>query len=256
MNPIKKYIISCLPIVFCLGSLGFTENQTIDANTTEPAVSYGAEVDFTSRYIWRGMPFSEGAVMQTSVWVSAADFTLTLWNNFVLHHEPNHGQVNEFDLTLGYGKEWDNISIEPSLNYYWYPNQEEAPSTGECIVKIAYTINELELYTTHNIDIKEYPGAYFGDVGLGYSHDLNPNLTFDGQISLGWGSSKFNDTYIGISKSALNVAQCDFAVTFHLENGIYFRPHIALSTILDHELREQFDDSTMVYGGMAIGKEF
>jgi hypothetical protein len=256
MNTLKNFHGCLIVCLLLMVSLGYAAEYVADSSATEPSVTFGAEADFNSRYVWRGIPFSDGAVMQSSVWVSKSDFTLTLWNNFVLNHEPNHRQVNEYDLTLGYCKEWDTVSLEPSINYYWYPHQEEAPSTGELSCKLAYSINELELFTTQNIDIKEYPGAYFGDVGIGYTHEFNPQLTFDGSMSLGWGASKFNDTYIGIAKSALNVVQGDIAVTYQLENGVYFRPHLAVSTILDHELRQQLDDSTIVFGGIAIGKEF
>jgi hypothetical protein len=256
MNILKIFYGCFILCLLLMISQGFAEEYATDSSAPDSSITFGAEADFNSRYVWRGIPFSKDAVMQSSVWISASDFTLTLWNNFVLNHEPNHGQVNEFDLTLGYYKEWNKFSIEPSFNYYWYPNQEEAPATGELIVKFAYAINCLELFTNQNIDLIEYPGAYFGDIGIGYTRELNPLLTFESSISLGWGSSKFNDTYLEISKTALNVAQCDIAVTYQPENCIYIRPHIAVSTILDHELKEQLDDSTIVYGGIAIGKEF
>jgi hypothetical protein len=246
-------LIVCLLLMV---SLGYAAEYVADSSATDSSVTFGAEADFNSRYVWRGIPFSDGAVMQSSVWVSASDFSLTLWNNFVLNHEPNHGQANEYDLTLGYYKEWDKFSIEPSLNYYWYPNQEEAPSTGELIVKLAYSINSIELFTTQNVDIKEYPGAYFGDIGVGYSRDLNSVLTLEGSISLGWGSAKFNNTYLEISKTALNVIQGQVSLTYQPENWVYIRPHLAVSTILDSELRQQLDHPTLFYGGIAIGKEF
>lgn len=256
MHSNQKYMSRVIVLMCCLVTLGFPEINTIDTTASSSSLSFGTDVDFTSRYVWRGIPFSEGAVMQSSIWVSASDFTLTVWNNFVLNHEPNHGQVNEFDLTLGYCKEWDKISIEPSLNYYWYPNQEEAPSTGELMVKVAYAANEIELFTTQNVDIKEYPGAYFGDIGIGYSHTFNPALCIESQLSLGWGSSKFNDTYLALSKTALNVIQGEIALNYHPEHCVYIRPHLTVSSIIDHELREQLDDEILIYGGIALGKEF
>lgn len=253
----QRYNIYLVFLLFLMASLCTAEEYATDSSATESSITIGAEADFNSRYVWRGIPLSKGAVMQPSVWISASDFTLTLWNNFVLDHETNHGQTNEFDFILAYCKEWDNISIEPSINYYWYLNQEEAPSTGELAVKLAYSINSnIELFTNQYIDVKEYPGAYFGDIGVGYTRDLNSVLTFEGSIGFGWGSSKFNKTYLAVAKNALNVAQGEISLTYHQKNCFYLRPHVAVSTILDNELQQQLDDSTLLYGGIALGKEF
>lgn len=256
MFHLKQYFLSTIFVFFLLLLPGFAEENAADSSKNESAITVGAEVDFNSRYVWRGIPWSEGAVMQPSVWVSASDFTFTVWSNFVLDDEPNQGQWNEVDFTLAYSREWNKITLEPSFNYYCYPNQEDSPATGEFAVKLAYALDPVEIFTNQSVDVVKYDGAYFGDIGIGYTHEFNPQLSFEGNISLGWGSSKFNETYIGIAKSALNVAQCEVSLTYQPEHFLYFRPHLAVSTILDDELRDQLDDDTIIYGGIAIGKEF
>ncbi|MCX7918179.1 MAG: hypothetical protein N3A72_00955 [bacterium] len=219
-------------------------------------LTYGVEMDFCSRYVWHGIPWSDGAVKQTSVWFVYRDLTVTFWDNYVLHNEPNHLQVNEFDLTVRYTKELGQFTLEPSFNYYWYPNQEASPSTGELAMKFAYALDLVEFFSNHNVDVKEYHGAYFGDIGLAYSREINPIATFESSLSLGWGSSRFNETYVGLRKSALNVIQAELAVSYTPKHCIYFRPHLAVSRILDGALADQLKDTTLVYGGIAIGKEF
>src|SRR4249919_1888559 len=52
----------------------------------EPAVTWGAELDTSSRYIWHGLPYSTGAVAWPSAWISTKGLTATLWTNF----DPNY----------------------------------------------------------------------------------------------------------------------------------------------------------------------
>jgi hypothetical protein len=249
MHGKNKYVISIVGLCFLLFSSGFAEENGA-------GLTYGLEMDFVSQYVWHGIAWSDGAVKQTSVWVSLNDFTLTAWDNYVLNNEPNHLQVNEVDLSLSYTKEIGQFTVEPTLDYYWYPNQEESPSTGQMIVKLSYSLEPIEFFTNQCVDIKEYQGAYFGDIGLGYTKEFNPQVTFESSISLGWGSSRFNETYIGLRKSALNVVQGEIALTYAPEHFVYFRPHLAVSSILDDKLADQLDDTTLLYGGVAIGKEF
>ena len=249
MHDKNKYVISIVGLCFLLFSFSFAEENGA-------GMTYGFEMDFVSQYVWHGIAWSDGAVKQTSLWISYRDFTLSAWDNYVLHNEPNHLQVNEIDLSLSYTKEIGAFTIEPSLNYYWYPNQEESPSTSELAVKLAYAFEPFELFTNHNVDIEEYQGAYFGDIGVGYTKEFNPLVTFESSISLGLGSSRFNETYIGLRESALNVIQGEIAITYAPEHFVYFRPHLAVSSILDDELKDQVEHSSLVYGGMVIGKEF
>jgi outer membrane scaffolding protein for murein synthesis (MipA/OmpV family) len=101
-----------------------------------------------------------------------------------------------------------------------------------------------------------YKGSYFGDAGLSYEYGFNSNkLSLEVSVSLGWGSSKFNEVYLGLSKSALNVAGGSLSLTYYPINFLYIRPHVELSSIVDGDLRNQVDDPTTLNFGMAVGVE-
>jgi hypothetical protein len=247
--------LAMLIILIPFGSLAY-ENPD-DSQKGNPIVTYGGELDFNSRYIWRGIPLSKGAVTQPSAWVSAFNFTFSVWGNFVLNNEANQGEFNEVDLILSYSREWKKITVEPLVQFYLYPNQKDAPATGEGSLKLSYPIiGPVSVFTSHTFDIVRYGGSYFGNAGLSYEHEFNSKLSLESSLSLGWGSSKFNDVYLGLSKSALNVAIYDLSLTYYPKKFVYIRPHVELSAIVDGELRNQLDDSTIVSGGLAVGMEF
>ena len=235
---------SCLgAFAFCPGFLTATE------------LSFGAELDGNSRYVWRGLA-SESPVLQPSAWVSLAGFTLTPWANFALREDDAPAGFNELDFTLDYSRDIVNLTVNPSFSVYLYPNQADAPPTGELALALSYPVGPVCICTDHSVDLIATPGAYFGDAGLSYEADLTPSLTVGASASVGWGSARFNEANLDVNRAALNVAGTDLALTWSPGGLFYLRPHAALSVLLDRELRAAVTSPLLITGGLAIGKEF
>jgi len=210
------------------------------ADAQDRSLSFGGELDANSRYVWRGLPQSRGPAAQPSVWVSFTDFTFTPWANFVLGSEENRWKFNEVDLSVAYSKEWIGLSFEPSFAYYVYPNQPDVPATGELSLGLSYQLGPVEFSTSHTVDLFEYRGAYFGDLGLEYSRDvLNDRAGFEAGGRVGVGSSRFNDAYIGEPRFALNTAGVTVGMPVSVFGCLRVRPHAELSTVIDRALRER-----------------
>jgi len=107
-------------------------------------------MDVNSRYVWHGIVLSQGAVAQPSAWVSAYGLKFSVWSNLVLEDEVNRRQFNEVDVVCGYGLEFGKLSFEPSFALYLYPNQPDAPSTGELALKVSYALGALRVFTNHS----------------------------------------------------------------------------------------------------------
>ena len=58
-----------------------TPAQVTDKEST---FTYGAEMDFNSSYVWRGLLLDDGPVGQPSAWISAFGFTFTAWSNVAM----------------------------------------------------------------------------------------------------------------------------------------------------------------------------
>jgi hypothetical protein len=244
---VRIRLIVCL----CLGALAICPNSLIASE-----LSFGAELDGNSRYVWRGLAWSEGPVLQPSAWVSLAGFTLTSWANFAFREGDAPAGFNELDFTLDYSRDVFNLTVNPSFSVYLYPNQADAPPTGELALALSYPVGPVSLFTDHSVDLIATPGAYFGDAGLSYETEFIPNLTAEASAYAGWGSAVFNDANIGVNRAALNVAGTDLALTWSVCGLFYLRPHAALSVLLDRELRDAVPSPLLITGGLAIGRDF
>jgi hypothetical protein len=227
------------------------------AGTTAMAVSFGFDADCNSRYVWRGLAFSEGWVVQPDVWVSAGGATLTGWTSASLQGEDRY-RFDEVDATASYYVEWQSLGIEPSVAAYVYP--AGAPTSVEASVGLSYPLGPVSVTSNHSVELLSAPGAYFGDVGFEYSRDvICDRVAFDANAWTGVGSSRFNEANIGVSRFALDAAGIGVGVP--VSWGIVtLRPHAEFSSIIDGVLREQLAADeipvTNLSVGLSLGVEF
>jgi len=242
---IRFVVWLCLGVfVFCPGSLIASE------------LSFGTELGGNLRYVWRGLALSDGPVLQPSAWVSLAGFTLTPWANFAFREGDAPTGFNELDFTLDYSRDISNLTVNPSFSVYLYPNQADAPPTGELALALSYPVGPVSIFTDHSVDLIATPGAYFGDAGLSFETELIPNLTVGASAHAGWASARFNEANFEVNHAALNVAGADLALTWSPGGRFYLRPHVAFSSLLDAELRAATERPWNVTAGLAVGREF
>lgn len=216
-------------------------------------IHYGCDLDFNSRDVWHGIVSSDGAVFQPSVWASMNNFTFNVWANMEINKGANKGKFNETDLSLSYEGSICNLEVEPGIIFYLYP---EGDSTGEFSLKLSYPLGEFSAETIHTFDFINYRGSYFGEIGLGYSKKLNPKLSVDAYAGTGWASSKFNKTYIGVSKSTHNLVNVNLGLTYYPTEHFYIRPHVEASSIIDRTLRANLEKPDFINYGLTVGTEF
>lgn len=233
-----------------------TAEEKEKAEKPNNAWTYGVEADFNSIYIWRSLAWSQGAVMQPSIWAGKSGFSLSVWGNFVLNKEANQGQFNEFDFRLSYQYKWGSLTLEPAVQFYAYLNQPGEPTTGELSFKASYDLAPFAIETTHYFDFMEYGGAWVGELGLEYHQEITSELTLDAAIRGLMANSKFNEIYIGWRKTAVNSIVAEISLTYNLTDVIYIRPHFEWNKILDTDLRSWVDKPNIVNFGIAIGIEY
>jgi hypothetical protein len=235
----------------CLGAFASCPGSLIASE-----LSFGAELDGNSRYVWRGLALSDGPVLQPSASVSLAGFSLTPLANFAFREGDTPSGFNEMDVTLDYSRDVFNLTVDPSFSLYLYPNQADAPPTGELALALSYPVGPVSVFTDHSVDLIATPGAYFGDAGLSFERDLVQNLAVEASASAGWGSARFNEANVGVNRAALNLGGADLALTWSPGGLFYLRPHAALSVLLDRELRAAVANPLLITGGLAIGRDF
>ena len=243
-------------LIFLLAVPLIMAADSTSCETQEKLLSFGLESDAVSSYVDRGLELHRGAAMQSCAWGTVGGLTLSAWSNYQVASNFRNPRLNEIDLGASYSGEWKKLSYETSVAYFFYPHLIDDPNTSEAWVKVGLMLGNFEPFMVHIVDIKAYSGAYFGRFGVAYGWEPKPSLSIETTASIGWGSPKFNLVNIGVEKGALQLAEIEIAARYTVRESFYFSPHIAVSTLMDQELRDQVDKPSLVKTGIAFGVEF
>ncbi|UCH78320.1 MAG: hypothetical protein JSU81_11470 [Candidatus Coatesbacteria bacterium] len=234
-------------------------------------VSCGAEADVVSDYVWRAMVFSPGFVLEPYAYVSAFGVTPAVWANVQLQDE--HNTLDEIDFLISYNRSFASLYVEAGYVYYYLPEYKyEEPEGGEnpqvvttdptdtqdLFVVLDYAVLPvLNVYSDHYVTVAGNAGGYYFDAGVGLGHAVEDYLGLEAYCEAGVGSSNFNDYNMGEHKTALNLIETGAAATFAFGGGMYLRPHLSYTTLVDGDLREAAGEGneSFWFGGAAIGIE-
>lgn len=220
-----------------------------DPRAPEPTVTWGAEVDSSSRYIWHGVPYSEGAVVWPSAWLSAGGFTVGLWANVDRHYRP---KFNEYDVSVGYARAIGKLTLSGTFSRYTYREMSGDPgSTSEAIVRAAYAIGPGEVFTTNSLDVEKYVGAYYADIGYAVERELTPTslLKVDASVAF-WRT--FADKYTLPSDGPLGPATLNVALVHKLTAAVGLRPHVTFTRLLDRAARHELGTPGVTFGAALV----
>lgn len=217
----------------------------------EPTVTWGAEVDSSSRYIWHGLPYSEGAVVWPSAWLSAKGLTVGAFVNLDPRHRP---KFNEYDLSVGYERAIGGLTISGTLSRYTYRQISGDPgSTSEAIVRAAYAVGPGEVFTTTSIDVEKHAGAYYTDIGYAVERELTPRSLLKLNASVAFWRT-FAARYNVPSDGPFGPATLNVALVQKLTAAIGVRPQVTFTRLLDPVARRELDTPGVTYGlALVIG---
>lgn len=247
----KSYV---LMILCCVVMPAYAQDET--EIEPEPQFAYGIESDLSSRYMWRGLACSQDAVSQNSLWLGSHGVTASLWSNYDFNAADGSPSLNELDFGVAYELPVGSFYFEPALQAYYYPDQSELPWTSEVSVTMSTSISSFQPFMTHSLDVKEYSGAYFGELGIEYGQSLWANGEFHALAEVGYGSSKFNEAYLGLAESALQLYHVEADLTVNLTETWYMRPHVSYSWIASDKFSEYVEDGSHFQFGIAFGGDF
>jgi hypothetical protein len=234
-------------------------------------LSYGAEADVVSDYVWRGMVFSPGFVLEPYAYASFAGITPAVWANVQLEDEYN--TLDEVDFMVSYNRSLANLYAEAGYVYYYLPEVEyeesgglespeivktDPPDTQDIYLVLDYAIlPALNVYSDHYLTVAGNRGGYYFDAGVATGHAFNDYLGVDGYLQAGVGNPKFNEYNMGERKAALNLIEAGVSATVGFLGVMYVRPHLSYTTLVDSDLREAAGDGneSFWFGGAAVGIE-
>ena len=236
----------CGPLVLAMCSV------TRMASAQSPTA--GADIDVVSQYIWRAVPYSEGATVQPSIWKSVHALTLSLWSNLVVVDRIDRGQFNHLFVSATYRAEAARFTIEPGVQAYHTKAFDDVAATTstEGVVRISTDVSALRVFTNHSVDVQAYRGAYFGDAGLAHIRRIGPRAEVSTQVAVSWATARFNDAFFGVAKSALNYASLSGHVAIRLNDRWSLRPHAELQPIIDAALRHALQENVFFTAGVGV----
>ncbi len=219
-----------------------------------PSVTGGYSLDCNSRYLWRGLTYSRNSVAQPSVWITHSNLTLSFWGNGALAQADGRAW-NESDWTVSDTAPWGHATVEADFQSYTYPHQQNSPSTSEATLKLSLPLGSLRVFTTQNLDVMRYPGSYYAEAGISGERRFRANWSGDAAVTVGIGSARFNQTYLGLHRAALNMAGLELGLS-HPLGALTVRPHITASSLLDRALRHQESKPDLVAFGFSVERDW
>ena len=214
----------------------------------------GADVDVVSRYVWRGVPYSDGAAVQPSVWKSLHAFTLSLWSNLVVADRIDRGRFNHVFVSATYRTDADRFTIEPGVQAYHTKafGEVAAVTTGEGVVRVSTGAGPFRIFTNHSVDLHAYRGAYIGDAGLAHRRMVGTRAEVATQFAVSWATARYNSAFLGVPKSAVNYASLGGHVAIRLDDRWSLRPHAELQPIIDAAVRRALHTDVFFTTGVNV----
>jgi hypothetical protein len=129
-------------------------------------LSFGADITFTTTYVWRGFVLGEDPALQPSVWVNIGPLTIASWSNADL---PSGGSAlySEHDLSVDYSTEVRGLAVSVGWTHYAFVRETEGRYSNDIHLSIGaggYLNPTVEV----SQDVHQGSGTY---VAAGVSHD-------------------------------------------------------------------------------------
>ena len=240
------------------GSRGTTSTHPF---TLLQQIAFNTELDFLSRYVWRGLVSSRGFVWQPSVTASVRQVSLSAWANFPLDHEPNQFEFNEIDLVLSYHPTIKDLQLTFLLRGELYPDANpKSPDYGSpelvTYFRASYPFGPLTCAASAAVSQVAAAGALYGTLEAGYERTLWKDWGLNTAVLFGYANRRFNKRYITDVGARINHFQFSLTVPWRAWRGLTVSPTMNVSTLLPRPLHEAVAEPTLVWGGVMLNYDF
>jgi len=247
-------------VVFYAAILPINVRAEEPAGTVAPAgtecksVTCGADAGVFSKYVFRGVLATDGAVFQPDVWVSWKGATFTVWSNMDLTDKNGvEHKFSEVDYSLDYSGSVGKILYSAGAVYYAYPNTNFH--------------NTSEVYGAVGVDtfLKPRLIAYYDYIeangwytALSAGHDVTlfekgpVKASASVSASLGFGTKNYNRFYFGSDHGAFTDLQINTAIPFVVMERFTVKPSLTWSSRLDGTIRTKNVKNDNVVVGITL----
>jgi outer membrane scaffolding protein for murein synthesis (MipA/OmpV family) len=273
MHRMRKMMTVGLVVAMAAGVVSAQDEVVIVDQTVvvveEASVEVTVETALMSAYVWRGQVLNSGFVTQPQATISKGDFSFNVWGNYDLEENVN-GNDNEFselDLTLAYSLPVDlnQMAFDVGLISYSFQNNGDADdSTWELFGSATclswdWVIPSLTLFT----DIDNGDGVY-GLLDVVFPYEVSEYLTIEGGVSMGYGSTSYNDYYWDNSEdfessdkdAGINDYNVYFNASYEITEDLTASLNLTYTTLEGGSIKDAgddlYEDDDQFWGGLGI----
>ncbi len=236
--------------------------QTTVADTTQlikSPFSVSVESAFTNSYLWRGIQFNKGLILQPSVTLDYKGFSLNIWNSTSILETNDNANIQELDFTLLKVIEAGNFYFEPTLLLYTYPTKNSISATAEASLYAAYYKGSFGVFINPATDVLSNTGGTFSEAGFTYDNETDKSHTVL-NFAYGTGNKKFSeynitgDESVGAT-SGYNMIDINGYYQKRLNETIYIKPSFNFFHILGSYFTNTLNTNQLNIA-ISIGAEF
>lgn len=218
---------------------------------TAAAADATAAVDVVSAYVWRGITFNDGLVVQPSLDVSKNGFGINVWGNLDVDDYDDSldsGEFSEIDLTLSYGLDLDAADVSVGYIEYVFPNGGEG--TREVFLSVykdlfaGFTVGIDGYYDFDEVD------DYYIDLFAGYAFELENGLALGIGALAGYAGKDMSAGGDGGLHEYTFTADAGYAVS----DALSLNAFVAYTDSFDEDVLP--DQDINFYGGASIAYSF
>lgn len=220
-----------------------------------------AALDANSAYVWRGLTFNNGFVLQPSMDVSHNGFAFNVWGNYDVDDYDgalNDNRFSEIDLTGSYTFKLGNVDTSVGIIHYLFPELEEPADTytTELFLGLSYDLGSgFAISTKLYYDIDAVNDFYI-TAGLGYTYSINDKTTLGLSALVGYAGEDFTDYYAGGTDSGFFNYTLTASMKYMVTDAFGIGANINFTDNLDDNALPDEAVHTNVFGGISLTYTF
>jgi len=220
-----------------------------------------AAVDVNSAYVWRGITFNDGVVVQPSINVAAGNgFNLNVWGNLDVDDyddKLDSGEFSEVDLTMSYTHQAGPVALTAGYIEYLFPTTEKTGAEGTREVYLDASVapvDGLSLGLASYYDFDEVDDFYLNPY-VGYGMELAPKLSMSLRAGAGYAGEDFAAAYGGEDSGFFDYT-LSAGLTYAVMDNVSVSGRVAYTDAIDEDVLPEPSQDVNFYGGVGVAVVF
>jgi len=235
-------------------TMGSTAPRALAATAT-------AALDVNSAYVWRGLTFNNGLVLQPSMDVSHNGFAFNVWGNYDVDDYDgalNDNRFSEVDLTGSYAFKLGKVDASVGIIHYLFPeaSDDADSSTTELFAGLSYDLGAgfaLSTKVYYDFDAVE---DFYVTAGLGYSYSINDKTTLGLSGLISYAGEDFTNYYAGGTDSGFFNYTLTASMKYMVTDAFGIGANINYTDSMDDNTLPDEAVDTTVFGGISLTYTF